>query len=318
MTTALPRPCPVCGAEGGSATAVDPELVWSALEGQFGVTVPSDERTRHAPGGAWTLVTCPDCGLQHFADAPQGSAKFYGLLMSGELYYEDDRWEFQAVRAVLAPRARVVDIGCGTGAFLRGLPATTTRTGLDHNQAAVEQLRRTCPAIDARTQDASEHADEVGGRYDAVTAFQVLEHVEDPRALLRAAKRLCATSGRIYVSVPHADRSGKGPFEVLDHPPHHLSRWRAEQMARAAEQEGLAVLRTWYEPPDESVRMMALTGVARRTLSPLPSSAREQLTRAFRRVADQVLLRRRMIASGWYERRGWTGHTMLVELAPSG
>lgn len=296
---------------------MDAQQVWAAILGQYGVEVPGSVRARHAPAGAWTLVTCPACDLQHFADAPQGDAEFYALLMSGDLSYEDFRWEFGVVRDLLASGASVVDIGCGTGAFLRGLPSSLRRTGLDHNAAALAVLTATDPGIDARAQDADEHADESGPTYDVVTAFQVLEHVEDPRALLRAARRLCSPSGAVFVSVPHRDRSGRDGFEVLDHPPHHLTRWRQSQVERAANQEGLIPDGAWYEPPDLSIRMASLTSATTGRLSMLPHPLRAQAVRVVRRAADQPPVRRRMLAAGWYERRGLTGHTLLVRLRPS-
>lgn len=311
------RPCPVCGTEGGETSVVDAMRVWAAIRAQYGVEVPESLRQRHAAAGAWTLVTCPTCDLRHFADAPQGDAEFYGLLMSGDLSYEDFRWEFGVVRDLLDSGASVVDIGCGTGAFLRGLPASLRRTGLDHNVAALTALTAADPAVDARAQDADAHADESGPFYDAVTAFQVLEHVEDPRALLRAARRLCSPSGAVYVSVPHRDRSGRIGFEVLDHPPHHLTHWRQSQLERAAEAEGLTPDGSWWEPPDLSIRMTSLTAAADRQLRMLPRPMRMQAVRVARRIADQPPVRRRMLAAGWYERRGLTGHTLLVRLRPS-
>lgn len=297
---------------------MDADAVWDAIHADYGVEVPGAVRELHAPLGAWTLVTCPECELQHFADAPQGDAEFYALLMSGSLSYEDFRWEFGVVREQILPSASVVDIGCGTGAFLRGLPETMRRTGLDHNEDALHVLTTAAADVVARAQDSDAHADEVGAVYDVVTAFQILEHVEDPRALLRSARRLCASSGVVYVSVPHRDRAGRADFEVLDNPPHHLTRWRLPQLERAAQAEGLVPDGAWYEPPDSSIRLAALTTAAERRLSRLPSGLRAQAVRVVRRAADAPPVRRRMLASGWYERRSLTGHTLLVRLRPSG
>jgi SAM-dependent methyltransferase len=49
-----------------------------------------------------------------------------------------------------------------------------------------------------------------GVRYDVVVMSDVLEHVADPRALLRAAATLLADDARLLVSVPN----GRGPFEI--------------------------------------------------------------------------------------------------------
>lgn len=312
------RACPVCGAapSGGQVVRVEAQLVWSALREQFEVDLPEPVRDRHAPGGSWALVECASCGLQFFADAPQGDAEFYELLTASPRYYEAERWEFGQVRRRLIPGRRVVDIGCGTGAFLRSLPGSVTRTGLDHNEPALAVLTAADPAVEGLAEDAAEHAERRPHTYDAVTAFQVLEHVERPRDLLRATRRLVRGNGVVYVSVPHRDRSGGGSFEVLDHPPHHLTRWRIEQLTAAAAGEGLELLGHWYEPPDESLRLASLTDSAETGLRPLPAGLRRQAVRGVRRLLDAGPVRRQLIARGYYARRGLTGHTMLAAFRP--
>lgn len=295
------------------AEFVSAAQVWDALEEEFSVDVPNDVRCRHSPSGVWTLVTCPGCGLEHFADAPQGDAAFYAALMGSECNYETDRYEFAVVRALVLPGDRVLDVGCGEGGFLRGLPATTTRVGIDHNGPALAALRRSDSSVSTMEVDAAVHADDVGAVYDVVTAFQILEHVEEPRRLLRSLRRLVRPGGSVYVSVPNLERSTKSPFEPLDHPPHHLTRWRIDPLSAAAAAEGLSRTGTWYEPPGRSV----LTAPLERRLRILPTPLRTPVLRALRRSADVRPVRRHLIESGFYERRGLTGHTLLVRLTPS-
>jgi 2-polyprenyl-3-methyl-5-hydroxy-6-metoxy-1,4-benzoquinol methylase len=311
------RDCPVCGTptDWSAGTRVAADQVWARLEEQFRVTVPAPVRAHHAPAGHWMLVVCGGCGLEHFPDAPQGDETFYALL-TGSGYYETSRWEFGVAGAGVRAGSRVVDIGCGDGAFLRGLPQRARRTGLDHNGAALETLRRLDPGVLARQQDAGEHASEVGPVYDVVTAFQILEHVEQPRELLAAARALVAPGGAVFVSVPNRDRTGRQPFEVLDHPPHHLTHWRAQQLATAAQGEGLRLAAAHYEPPDHSIRVEALTAYALGRLSALPSAMAVQGSRVVRRVGELRLGQRLLIARGFYARRQLTGHTLLARLEP--
>lgn len=312
------RDCPVCGAptDLSTGTAVPADRVWAALEQQFGVDVPERVRAHHAPEGHWTLATCAGCGLEHFPDAVQGDEAFYALL-TGSGYYEPGRWEFDVVAARIPAGSAVVDVGCGAGAFLRGLPATLRRTGLDHNLPALEALRQADPAVVALQEDAQEHADAHPGRYDVVTAFQILEHIEHPRGLLAALRALVAPGGAVHVSVPNRDRTGRAPFEVLDHPPHHLTHWRAEQLAVAAEREGLRLVDAQYEPPDHSVRVEVLTELARRRLELLPAAVGAQAARVVRRVGETPPVLSLLLARGFYSRRSRTGHTVLFRLEPA-
>jgi 2-polyprenyl-3-methyl-5-hydroxy-6-metoxy-1,4-benzoquinol methylase len=312
------RPCPVCDnpSSGPPVDEIDADKVWTALREEYGVDVPQAVRARHATTGSWSLMRCPSCGLEHFPDAPQGDAEFYALLMGSECDYEVDRWEFRQVGRRIPSTASVIDLGCGEGWFLRGLPASVRRTGLDHNGPALAALHEADPRIDVVQGDAAQHAVNVGQQYDVVTAFQILEHIEQPRRLLAAGRALVRPDGSFYVSIPHLDRSGRRGFEVLDSPPHHLTRWRAAQLEKAAEREALRVVTMWYEPPDESLRMETLNEVGHAALRWLPRSMARQSLRAFRRLADTAIVRERLVHSGYYERRGCSGHTLLARLEP--
>lgn len=312
------RPCPVCGtaSSGPPVEEVDAARVWKALYDLYGVAMPREVRDRHAPTGGWSLVECPTCGLEHFPDAPQGDSEFYALLMGSGCDYEVDRWEFGKVRRLVPARASVIDIGCGEGWFLRGLSASVRRTGLDHNGPALAAVREADPRIAVVQGDATQHAADVGQEYDVVTAFQILEHIERPRQLLAAARALVRPGGALYVSIPHLDRSSRDGFEVLDTPPHHLTRWRAAQLEHAAEREDLRLTTTWYEPPDESVRMEVLTEIGEVALRRFPRSVARQGLRAFRLGADTMPVRQCLIRFGYYQRRGHTGHTLLARLEP--
>ena len=71
-----------------------------------------------------------------------------------------------------------------------------------------------------------DHADQRPGHYDAVTSFQVLEHVTEPASFLRACVKALRPGGRLLLGVPNND-SFLGLLEDnwLNMPPHHMSLW---------------------------------------------------------------------------------------------
>lgn len=318
MSRAARYSCPAClSGASTTATIVDADRVWSALEQEFQIRVPHEMRVQHAPAGHWPVAICRECGLEFFAGAREGTAQFYALLTSSPRYYEMDRWEFRVVRQRVARGDKVLDIGCGEGAFLASLHSSVRRTGIDHSQPALKELIDTAPAVEALAEGALEHATRRPHEYDVVTAFQILEHVEQPRELLRAARRLVHSEGSVYVSVPHLDRSGRAAFEALDHPPHHLTRWRLEQLEVAAEAEDLIVASSWLEPPDVSLRLATLSQEAEERVGRLPPRMRSLGVRGFRRIGDTAPVRSLLVRRGYYRRRGVTGHTLLVALRPA-
>lgn len=74
----------------------------------------------------------------------------------------------------------------------------------------------------------AEVAQQLKAPFDAVCAFQVLEHVSDPRGFPEGLLVLLRPGGRLILSVPNAavmrviDPQRVG---LLDQPPHHMSHW---------------------------------------------------------------------------------------------
>jgi SAM-dependent methyltransferase len=85
----------------------------------------------------------------------------------------------------------LLDVGCGAGAFAR---AATDRgavvTGLDVDRSAVAAAAAAVPEGDFRVGDAH---DPPAGPFDVVAAVQLLPHVTNPLAVLRAAARVGST-----------------------------------------------------------------------------------------------------------------------------
>ena len=102
--------------------------------------------------------------------------------------------------------------------------------------------------------DVCRSADEEPNRYDAVCAFQVLEHVAHPRRFLDACVRLLRPGGRLCIAVPNDDGyMGKQRREKasLNLPPHHLSRWGRRTLMSLEGLFPLKVRRIAFEPLSE-------------------------------------------------------------------
>ncbi|HEU4656324.1 MAG TPA: methyltransferase [Capillimicrobium sp.] len=69
------------------------------------------------------------------------------------------------------------------------------------------------------------------GSYDAVVAFEIIEHVPDVDRFLSACERMLRPSGRIYISTP------EGVFGA-GHNPHHLRALRAVDLADILRRRG--------------------------------------------------------------------------------
>jgi len=99
-------------------------------------------------------------------------------------------------------RARVLEIGCGTGYVLQGLAAENhyELTGLEAHIAGLRHARGRVPAVEFVQADARNLPYE--SAFDAVGAFDVIEHVVEDDAVLASVFRALKPGGIFVVTVP--------------------------------------------------------------------------------------------------------------------
>ena len=107
-------------------------------------------------------------------------------------------------RAPVAGR-RILDVGCGGGILAEALARRGAQvTGIDLGEAplAVARLHgiESGVAVDYRCMAAEALADEAPGTFDVVTCLEMLEHVPDPAAVVRACAELVKPGGHLFFS----------------------------------------------------------------------------------------------------------------------
>lgn len=182
---------------------------------------------------------CNTCSFAFFDPGLAGDARFYKEIEQ-EGYYTLERPEFaRTLRFAGKKRLRnVLDVGCGSGAFLDMARQERLDTyGLELNTVAGEKAR----ARGHKVYDKLLHewaSVPVPSGFDLITLFQVLEHVERPVEVIKQASRFLRPGGYIAVAVPSECGSLRlNPYDPAQWPPHHVSRWRLEnftQLGRAA------------------------------------------------------------------------------------
>jgi SAM-dependent methyltransferase len=100
-----------------------------------------------------------------------------------------------------APDARLLDIGCGTGWLAEHFPCYT---GLDGSPEAVEIAQGLGRNVIGG--DVDEPLPFAEGSFDAIVMKDLLEHVADPVAVVREARRVLRPGGLLFASSPDAQR----------------------------------------------------------------------------------------------------------------
>ncbi|TMD15330.1 MAG: class I SAM-dependent methyltransferase, partial [Chloroflexi bacterium] len=121
---------------------------------------------------------------------------------------EDTHWWFRGRRKIittllrpyLRPPARIIDVGSGGGAVAQALQEFGHVTACDIDvRCAASVARRPGMSFAYGTAEAIPFA---GGSFDLVTAFDVLEHLDDDVRALREMARVVSPAGLIAVTVP--------------------------------------------------------------------------------------------------------------------
>ncbi|PWB95616.1 class I SAM-dependent methyltransferase [Methylosinus sporium] len=144
----------------------------------------------------------------------------------------------------LPPRRRVgkvLDIGCGNGAFLRIAGSCGWETfGVDPDPEAVETCVR--QGSNVRLGGAEQFCDE-SGSFDVITMNHVIEHLHDPIAVLKMCNRLLKPDGRLWLETPNIDSLGHRRYgrdwRGLE-PPRHLVLFNSRSLTMALHDAGFA------------------------------------------------------------------------------
>ncbi len=218
--------CPICKAPG--------PIPWLAAPDRF-----NGRQTQYH------LLRCPTCSMV-WLDAPPSKAEMgnhYGSDYDraiADASQAPDHWlprrdELLRVKSGGA----VLDLGCGSGGFLNSLKGPAWRlSGIEMSEGAATMAGSRCGAevfvgdiLDAPFSP---------GSFDAITAFNVFEHVYEPELVLARVAEWLKPGGIFYTMMPNIDSAGARIFRsywyALELPRHlyHFSPATLRMLARSA------------------------------------------------------------------------------------
>jgi len=210
-------------------------------------------------GPSCEVVHCDNCQFAFPIPYVGGDKEFYELAY-GVPSYPHHRWEYdRAIESLkslaLSASPRLLELGAGVGQFIKMLltvPAFQADriVATDFSLYSVAELRKL--GVDARRSSVFELAAsrENHSLFDAVCAFQSIEHMADIKGVMTALIDIVKPKGLIILSVPHgpAIDFNERHLRCLDMPPNHVGRWYRQTFEMLAEKTGLELVTHEIEP----------------------------------------------------------------------
>lgn len=216
--------------------------------------------------GIYKIMLCPECGLQFsepmIANNPDMYDKMYinkDLTKSkgfSGFAWQLERWKdgipkgyskfvlksyekyaLKILQQRLQKGAPVLDIGCGSGRFLAALrDAGFQPLGLDIAGEPIKVLSNLGFTV---AQNTITNYPKTWPKPEAITAFEVLEHLPNPVEFLHTIST-SFPSALLQISVPSPTRwqLWRGRREPEDYPPNHLTRWNEKSLRYALSKAG--------------------------------------------------------------------------------
>ena len=202
------------------------------------------------------VCECLTTGYIFFSpNSISGDEDFYKSLEKINWYYQDSKWEYDIAKNILGTDNRILEVGCGNGAFLNKIHFENDCIGLELNDnntrdepfsiinSTIEKYIKTDPL-----------------KFDWVVSFQLLEHLTDVKTYFDSSKSVLQEKGKILIAIPNNQsfffkkRNTSNPSVeymqtlLLNSPPHHMGIWSKKSLEKLAILYDLKIVQFISEP----------------------------------------------------------------------
>jgi len=160
------------------------------------------------------------------------------------------------VKRYQGPPGRVLDVGCASGLFLDlAQTAGWQVVGLEPSASLFEKARKTLAGRGEIQCKTLEEADLAPASFDAVTLWDVLEHVPDPLSFMRTCRTLLKPGGHLFLNIPNLDSKearllgSRWPLLLAE----HLNYFNPSSLRLCGQKAGIEWLRLGQRPSSFSV-----------------------------------------------------------------
>src|SRR5690606_14799402 len=241
-----------------------------AMSGQCLVCSSSDvehfckafDRVRDRRDRLWDILRCRRCRFgwtepplpeseiaDHYPPTYLGDTqRMIEEFKSGKLQ-RSRSWSKEEEKASLVEQyikqGRILDVGCAEGKFLWALDENRwERHGIEFSTNVVTLVLSEIGGLHLIAGDlyANQHLEH---SFDAITFWHVLEHLPDPRRVLRRVRHLLKEDGWLFISLPNLDSWQaswlRQYWYAFDDVPRHLYHFSSEALRTLLKETGFSV-----------------------------------------------------------------------------
>ena len=154
----------------------------------------------------------------------------------------DDKRRYDFVKEKIANK-NVLDFGCGVGGFLEMAKRSASNvSGIELERALQHSFKERKLNVFSNLKEVQKESK----KYDIITAFHVIEHLKNPKEILKELSQLLTEGGEMIVEVPNSDDAlltlyESKDFQKFTYWSQHLFLFNAKTMAELIEQTGLKI-----------------------------------------------------------------------------
>jgi 2-polyprenyl-3-methyl-5-hydroxy-6-metoxy-1,4-benzoquinol methylase len=213
-------------------------------------------------GDQWNIRQCNSCKAYFLAPFPATEqlkraydAAYYGkgdqkFIFSVEQFIDFFRKQkAKRIAARIPQKAKVLDIGCGNGRFLKHLSSYGNYElyGTEIEGGSAERASQIKEIILKKGYLNSSDFPE--GFFDAITLFHVFEHLEKPKEMLEIIEKILKKNGVLVMTFPNIKswqaKMFRGKWYHLD-PPRHLVFFEPQDLIEMMSDMGFTVIEKKY------------------------------------------------------------------------
>lgn len=150
--------------------------------------------------------------MRKLLDKNINTPEYWDSVYSAEIANQRQRIaldRFDRITKLIPNNSNILDVGCGTGDFIRYLEAHRPDckiSGCDFSKIAIEYASSQSPNSIFKIVDALKLSSIFNTEFDVVLSLETLEHVDDPQKMINEMQTILKSDGLLILSMPYDNK----------------------------------------------------------------------------------------------------------------